>query len=793
MVLGLGFLPFLLMPPTKAPPAAPPCRLEKPGADLAREAGRLLASSRYADAERLLLCAAAKAQGEGDRTRLAKILNNLGAARLYQQDFSGAMKAFREALALAQQRGQAEAEASVWSNMATLYGMLRSWPAAEEALGRALAVMPAASRFRTALLAQRVRLARRQVRAGTGRFFQLWREAMNEAERLGDWQVQRHLWDELSEFHLEAGRTGEAESALANSFRIVTLHRLTDPDSLWFLTARLRLEQGRAREALMWLGKVRASWAGHRNPVNALRMAVIEGRAVAAERGAAAALTTCRRYWPRVLEWRRAVLPDPQVELASDVGMTELAELYAAAALTGLGAEQGSAEAWAVVEQSRALGVLRQRRRAVAARNGTSGTEAGARILQTAHLRNGGVEAKSEDSLDEAGHPGSRRLLRLLQGRLSERQALFCFWLGRERSLLWTVTRDGFGMTEIPPREVLLGGFRELRQSIHAAGDGGPPALWLFEQTFGRAPEEARRREEWLISADDEPLRAPMAALQVPGEGRRHLGAVRALTFVPSALWLLERGGGTAPRFLLAVGGLVHNSADPRWGTEAPTPGAGTAALPPVEAELPSLPGSDREVQAIRSLWQKRGLMARLLQGYDATEVAVAQAVADGATDLHFATHVQPAPEPRVYAIRPGADPAQPELIRIPIGEPFLALSLGRNGRRAGLGARDLYRLPLDGTRVVLNGCSTGDGPAQRGAGLWSYATAWLAAGASSVVASLWPVNDDGVFFEAYYAALLEGRRAGAALHAAQSAMIARGGWRAKPRYWAAYIHLGKD
>ncbi|MGQ9917667.1 MAG: CHAT domain-containing protein [Bryobacteraceae bacterium] len=793
MVLGLGFLPFLLMPPTKAPLAAPPCPLEKPGADLAREAGRLLAMSRYADAERLLLCAVAKAQGEGDRTRLAKILNNLGAARLYQQDFSGAMKAFREALALAQQMGQAEVEASVWSNLATLYGMLRSWPAAEEALGQALAVMPAASRFRTALLAQRVRLARGQVGAETGRFFQLWRDAMNEAERLGDWQVQRHLWDELSEFHLETGRTGEAESALANSFRIVRLHRLTDPDSLWFLTARLRLEQGRAREALMWLGKVRASWAGHRNPVNALRLAVVEGRAVAAERGAAAALTTCRRNWPRVLEWRRAVLPDPQVELASDVAMTELAELYAAAALTGLGAEQGSAEAWAVVEQSRALGVLRQRRRAVAARNGTSGAEVGPMILPTAHLRNGGVEANPEDSLDEAGQPGSRRLLRLLQGRLSERQALFCFWLGRERSLLWTVTRDGFGMTELPPREVLLGWFRELRQSILAAGDGGPPALWLFEQTFGRAPEEARRREEWLISADDEPLRAPMAALQVPGEGRRHLGDVRALTFVPSALWLLERGGGTAPRFLVAVGGLVHNSADPRWGAEARTPGADNAALPPVEAELPSLPGSGREVQAIRSLWQKRGLMARLLQGYDATEVAVAQAVADGATDLHFATHVQPAPQPRVYAIRPGADPDRPELIRFPTGEPFLALSLERDGRRAGLGARDLYRLPLDGARVVLNGCSTGDGPAQRGAGLWSYATAWLAAGASSVVASLWPVDDDGVFFEAYYEALLEGRRPGAALHAAQTAMIARGGWRAKPRYWAAYIHLGKD
>ncbi len=790
MVIGLGFLPVLLMPPAMAPPAAPPCPMAKTGAELAREAARELSSSRYAEAEKLSLCAATEARREGDERRLARILNNLGVARLYQQDFAGALDAFREAGTLSQRSGRAETEASVWSNVATLYGMLMAMPAAEEALKRALQIMPAESRFRPALLAQRVRMARGRPDVGADRFLALWREAMNEAERLEDWQVQRHLWDELADFYLDTGRADQAEAAVANSFRVVTLHRLTDPDSLWMLAGRLRLEQGRAEEALGWIRKLRGTRAGRRNPVSELRLAAFEAKAEAATRGARAALAACRRNWPRLAEWRQAVPPDPQVELASDAAMAELADLYAWAALAGQRTAQGSAEAWAVVEQSRALGVLRQRRRTERLRSRAGGAGGEVMVVPTAHHGKGGDE-EEQDSLDLAGAPESLRLLRLVQGRLNARQALFCFWLGRERSLLWAVTREGFAMAELPKREALVRDFRAFRKLIEEGGDGGELAAGLYEETFGKAPDEARRRTHWLISADEEPLTAPLAALRAPEKERRHLGELRALTFVPSALWFLESDRQEAPRRLVAVGGLVHNSADPRFRDVAG--GARGRMRAPAEAEFPSLPGSGREVAAISALWNRRGLAVKELEGFDATEQAVVEAAAEGATDLHFATHVQPAPEPRAYPMRFDVAQSAPELIRFPAGEPFLALSLERSGRRAGLGTNELHRLRLDGARVVLNGCSTGGGVAQRGAGLSSHATAWLAAGASSVVASLWPVDDDGTFFETYYRALLGGQRPAAALRAAQSEMTRSGSWRAKPRYWAAYIHLGKD
>jgi len=776
-----------------------------------RAAASLLAASRYGEAELLSLCAEVKARKESDERLLARILNNLGAARLYQQDYRGAYEALQEARQLCRQQGMAEAEASVWSNLATLYWMLSAWPAADQALDQALKQMPAGSRFRPAVLAQRVRLAARRPDLKPDEFARLWSEAMEWAENQGDWAVQRHLWDELSLYQLEAGRLELAETALANSFRLAVLHRLPDPESLWLLAGQLRLAQQRPVEALAWLGRLRAKGSAQQNPVNLLRLAALEARAEAAVHGPEAALAACRSHWPRVLGWRYAVLPDPVVELAADVAMTEFVGEYVNQALAARAGRGPGVEAWAVVEQSRALGMLRTKQRRKKA--GSSGFPAGRPVnVLTAWPRSGGIADRGFRPISPFDAPAEglapmapQTLLRMVQKELGQDQALFTFWLGAGRSFLWAVTRDSLSTAVLPARDRLIQEFHRFRQQVENGGQGEVGGE-LFRATFGRAPESARQRRQWLISADEEPLTVPLAAFRLPDPSARYLGQARALSFLPSALWLLEPEVHRPPRNLLAVGGLVHNGADHRWQAPesstatAPGPGEGSRTLarravpPDPDYELPSLPGSAREVEAIANLWSRRGLTATRLEGFLATESSIHDALEQGWTDLHFATHVRPAPAPRAYRFvpePPGA--AAPLLIRFPAGETFLALSLRRDGVREGLTERDLAALRLDGARVVLNGCSTGVGPAQRGAGLSSFASAWLAAGAQSVVASLWSIDDDGTFFESYYAALLNGARPAAALQAAQSAMIGSGTWRSQPRYWAAYIHLGKD
>ncbi len=766
----------------------------------------MLALSRYREAAILSQCAAAKAKAEHNQPRLAMALNNLGVAWLYQQNYRQAYGVLQEARALSHSLHLAEIEAGTWSNLATLYGMLSAWPAADHALEQALALMPPDSRFRPAVLAQRVRLAARRTDLKEEVFSRLWREAMDQADNQGDWQVQRHLWDELAKHHFEAGRLDRAEAALANSFRLVLVHRLPDPESLWMLAGRLRLAQGRPAEALQWVGRVRASNAAGQNPVNFLRLAATEARAEAAVHGAGSALAVCRRSWPHALAWRHAVLSDPAVELAADIAMTELVDEYAAAALLDPGGRAGSVEAWAAVEQSRALGMLRRKQRRAAADSETGG----ATQQRLVALQGSGQVARMPAKLapSAAGEPvagpaSPLQLLRRVQQSLTPRQTLFTFWLGAGQSVLWGVSRESFVAVRLPARKDLTREFRRFREEIERNGDAGVLASRLYAATFGQAPPQITDRPEWLISADEEPLTMPLAALRMPGAPAVRLGEARAVSFLPSALWLFEAGELHAPRNLLAVGGLVHNAADPRWQEPgAPSARAGgrpsraaprRIPAPAAEFELPALPGSAREVEVISSLWKQQGFQAQRLDGFQATDSAIRRVIGQGWTDLHFATHVLPAPEPRTYRFADEPGSAAPPLIRFPAGESFLALSLRRDGVREGLTERDVASLRLGGARVVLNGCSTGDGSAQRGAGLSSFANAWLAAGAQSVVASLWPVGDDGFFFETYYRGLLQGARPAAALHAAQVAMIRSGTWRSQPRYWAAYFHLGKD
>ncbi len=812
MARGLAVFFFstcLLVPSVPAQPVCSPAASTK---DLARESALLLAAGKYRQSEQLSLCAERRAREEGNEELLPRVLNNLGAARLYQQDFLGAYGPLHEALALSHRVGNAEVEASVWSNLAAMYGMLSAWPDAGQALERALALMPVDSRFRPAVMAQSIRLAARRPDLKQGEFFRLWSEAMEWAESRADWQVQRHLWDELAIHHLDAGGLEQAEDAIANSFRLVVLHRLPDPDSLWMLAGRLRLAQRRPSEALVWFSRVRSRGRVQQSPVNAIRLAAFEARAEAMQHGPERALAVCRRNWLPVLEWRHAVLPDPTVELAADVAMTDLVNEYVTAAFES----GGAVEAWAAVEQSRALNMLRRRKRQAVSdsQEGTPEAAPGQHLTGSQAPQSGPrpavvLRAASSErpslplSTLPPPPPEPARLLQLVQRSLNRNQVLFTFWLSHGRSILWVIADDHFAAVLMPGREELAKAFQQLRDLIENGGHADGAAARLYDATFGRAPAWSRMRAEWLISADEEPLNAPVAALRMTEGQPRWLGEARALSFLPSALWLLEPQAHRPAAGLLAVGGVVHNSADARWsaarqkearsGGSSSSPALRRASVRELEYELPTLPGSQREVEAIAALWRQQGRQVRLMTGFEASEAAVAQALDEDWTDLHFATHVQPAPAPVSYRLASNPGSGVPALIRFPAGEPFLALSLRADGTRDGLTERALARFRLSGARVVLNGCSTGSGAMQRGAGLSSFANAWLAAGARSVVASLWPVGDDGAFFEEYYRALLQGQRPAVALQAAQAAMIRNGAWRSQPSYWAAYIHLGKD
>ncbi|EJF52231.1 hypothetical protein SapgrDRAFT_0487 [Saprospira grandis DSM 2844] len=111
------------------------------------------------------------------------------------------------------------------------------------------------------------------------------------------------------------------------------------------------------------------------------------------------------------------------------------------------------------------------------------------------------------------------------------------------------------------------------------------------------------------------------------------------------------------------------------------------------------------------------------------------------------------------------------------------------------LEAWELGRLQLKSNLLVLSACETGLGEYQSGEGLLSLARAFQFAGSSSIVASLWQVNDQSTAYimQRFYSYLQEGANKSMALRLAKLDYLNGIGEPSlgHPAYWAAFIQLG--
>jgi CHAT domain-containing protein/Tfp pilus assembly protein PilF len=178
-----------------------------------------------------------------------------------------------------------------------------------------------------------------------------------------------------------------------------------------------------------------------------------------------------------------------------------------------------------------------------------------------------------------------------------------------------------------------------------------------------------------------------------------------------------------------------------------------------------SLPGASREVRALARIRAP----VTVLEGAEATKASFLN-LAAGFPDLHLATHgVLNSEQPeRSYLLMAGDDEA---------------------GRRLSIGEISGLRLP--GGLIVLSACETALGEQVPGASLITLAAAFSLAGAQTVVASLWPVNDAATrdFMIELHAAVPLISRA-TALQQAQLAVLTNP-LTAHVYYWAGFILIG--
>jgi CHAT domain-containing protein/Tfp pilus assembly protein PilF len=189
-------------------------------------------------------------------------------------------------------------------------------------------------------------------------------------------------------------------------------------------------------------------------------------------------------------------------------------------------------------------------------------------------------------------------------------------------------------------------------------------------------------------------------------------------------------------------------------------------------SSLSSLPFSREEVAGIATLYPRR---SETYVGADATE-ARAKTLSPRARYIHFATHAL-------------LDETVPLNSAIVLHIPDQWSEGQENGLLQAWEIFEQVRLNAD--LVVLSGCETGLGTEDKGEGLIGLTRAFQYAGARSVLASLWSVDDrkTAELMRSFYRYLQNGKSKDEALRAAQLELIHRNA--SNPYYWAGFSLFG--
>lgn len=227
------------------------------------------------------------------------------------------------------------------------------------------------------------------------------------------------------------------------------------------------------------------------------------------------------------------------------------------------------------------------------------------------------------------------------------------------------------------------------------------------------------------------------------------------------------------------------------------------------DAPFARLQHAREELDALASLWRdtRPGLPVASLLGADAREDRVRETLAGGGI-LHVATHgmylgsrCDAAEGTRAVSVAAqGSSATDPTVAR---DLSVLALAGANAGRGDAahdglLTSEEILALDLGGTRwAVLSACESGLGRSVEGEGVFGLRRAFRAAGADSVVMSLWRVEDSATadWMQALYRARLrDGASTWQSVRAAQRALLAErraAGENVHPFYWAAFVASG--
>lgn len=405
-----------------------------------------------------------------------------------------------------------------------------------------------------------------------------------------------------------------------------------------------------------------------------------------------------------------------------------------------------------------------------------------------------------------------------------DQTVLIEYSLGDRQSYAWAVTRDGFQSYELPGRAAIDAAAQSVYTKMAAdpvsppgvapaaapgaAPSAGPGAatpannaadLTAAQRELSRlvlAPlADQLNRPRVIVVADGVLNYIPFQSLPDPADPSRPLVDRYEVVNAASAsiLGALGQESTNRPRptkLLAAFGDPVF----PSNYAEVTHTGGGALvasnttndpwrhALRDIEltadnpnpTDIQPLLYSKDELRNLRSIAGGDRLIATQ---FDATREMVLNTDLSHYSILHFATHGF-------------LDPKRPEKSGLVLS----TVDPQGNPRNGYLGLQDIYSLRAPVDLVVLSACRTGLGKDVKGEGLIGLTRGFMYAGASTVVASLWKVDDEATaaLMKEFYDNLLQkGLPPAAALRAAQNTIRSKPGW-SSPYFWAAFTIQGE-
>lgn len=355
-----------------------------------------------------------------------------------------------------------------------------------------------------------------------------------------------------------------------------------------------------------------------------------------------------------------------------------------------------------------------------------------------------------------------------VQAALRPDEIAVAFFLAEPNSFRWVISHEDVMFDRVPGRGAIERAAMRLRDRLRAPSNG--------DETARAAAELGGMLFGGLSAADDRPMVViPHGALHyvpfevLPLQGRMLIER-HAVSYAPSlnALVQLRRSpANPAPFRVLAVGNPAVAAAPAGPAAAASRDGE---VMRDVEnlALLGPLPFAEHELHAIGRTFRDR---TRIMSGASARESELRDPSIPEYPVLHFATH----------GLVSDVQPKRSGLLMAP--------EAGEDGL---LQMSEIYGLGLKANLVVLSACQTALGREITGEGLIGLSRAFFYAGARSVVAALWNLNDRfaAEFVERFYRELNAGHSSEEALRRAKVAYINHPRY-AHPFYWSSLVMLG--